>query len=134
MAAPAPATPAGAAAWAAVPAVGANYLSDAPSIIGQRVCTPRRHTSPAQPSINTQDLIQFMMLCAELEDKRCSEREEREETRALQREEAEDRQRSEEAERECTTMMQMFSMGMLDGQHASKRKRDYNEENNTLNE
>ena len=136
MAAPAPATPTGAAAQAAVPAVGAAYLSDAPSIIGQQVRTLRRHPSPAQPSTNTQDLIQFMMLRAELEDKRRSEREEREERRAHQREEAEDRRRAEEAEerRERTTMMQMFMMGMLDGQRTGKRKRDDNEGKNTLNE
>ena len=52
-AAPAPATP----AQAAVPAVCANYLSDASSTIRQQVCTPQRQQSPAQPSTNTHDLI-----------------------------------------------------------------------------
>ena len=102
-----------------------------PSVIGQRLRTPRRnvltgHPLPLQPSANTtSNLIQFMMMRAELEDKRHNEREEREERRARQREEAEEHRHADDAEdqRERNAMMQMFMMGMLDSQCTGKKKR-----------
>ena len=108
-----------------------------PSVLGQRLRTPRRnvltgHPSLVQPSASTtSDLIQFMMMRAELEDKRRNEREEREERRARQREEAEERRRADEAEdrRERNAMMQMFMMGMMEGQRASKRRREDDSDN-----
>ena len=112
-----------------------------PSALGQRLRTPRRnvltgHPSPVQPSASTtSDLIQFMIMRAELEDKRRSEREEREERRARQREEAEERRRADEAEdrRERNTMMQMFMMGIMESQRAGKRRRDDEHDNNNNN-
>ena len=117
-------------------AVGVIASTPTPSVIGQRIRTPRRQQTNVQPSSMTSDLIQFMMLRAELEDKRRNEREEREEIRARRQEAAEERRRADEAEerRERSAMMQMLMMGILDGQRSVKRKRGNSEENNSHDE
>ena len=68
----------------------------------------------ATPSTNTAELIQFVMMHAELEDKRHNDKEGREERRAYQQEEAEELQHADEAEerREHTTMMQSVQFWM----------------------
>lgn len=110
------------------------FVRESPSVIGQRFRSPRKQQSQAIPTTMTSDLIQFMMLRAELEDKRRNEREEREERRARQREEAEERRRADEAEerRERSAMMQMLMMGMFEGQR--KRKRSESEEHKRVDE
>ena len=109
-----PAAAAPVAAAARTPVV--IHHTETPSMIGQQINTPRRQPQHAQPSTITSDLIQFMMLHAELEDKRHTEREEREERRARQREEAEEQRCADQAEerRKRSALMRMLMIGLLD--------------------
>jgi hypothetical protein len=132
------------------PQVGAgqvNNPSSEASMAGIRIRTPRntRTAGTSSQSSNFSELMQFMLMRAEsenrMEQQRRQEREEIEERRRREREEQEERNRRERQDAEerrerrlerqlqsQSEMMQMFMMSMMGG--SKKRKRDDEEKDN----
>jgi hypothetical protein len=117
--------------------------SVATPLVGTRIRSPRfpRNAGTASQSSNFSELMQFMMMRADadnraeqqcqqereaLEDRRRREREEAEERHRREREEAEERRerRMERQLQSQSDMMQMFMLSMMEGR--MKRKRDEN--------
>ncbi len=124
---------------------GGNVALSERSIAGIRVRTPRSNRVAGTPSQSTNfsELMQFMMMRADneqrMEQRRRQEREEIEERRRREREETEERNRRERHEVEerrerrlerqlqnQSEMMQMLMMSMMGGK--KKRKKDSDEE------